>query len=108
MKVLQVNGLKGILKRETIFFQAIFLGLVSSETFKLSKTDDERYGFSIQTRAKRRHYVADLISGSVADKAGMKNGMEIIAVNGDEVTGLINEKVAKAVTFFNECELDLQ
>ena len=89
-------------------FQAIFLGLVSSETFKLSKTDDERYGFSIQTRAKRRHYVADLISGSVADKAGMKNGMEIIAVSGDEVTGLINEKVAKAVTFYNECELDLQ
>ena len=38
----------------------------------------------------------------------MKNGMEIIAVNDDEVTGLINEKVVKAVTFYNECELDLQ
>ena len=91
-----------------LVFQAIFLGLVSSEAFQLSKTDDERYGFSIQTRAKRRHYVTDIIPGSVADNAGMKNGMEMISVNGEEVTGMRNEKVARAVTFYNECDLDLQ
>merc|ERR1712131_85689 len=95
-------------KKDMKILQAISIGLVSSETFKLSKSDDERYGFSIQTRAKRRHYVADLIPGSVADNAGLKNGMEIITVNGEEVTGLINEKVARAVTYYNECDLDLQ
>ena len=53
------------------------------------------YGFTIHTKAKRRHFTADVVENSQADKVGIPEGWKIVEVNGQAVDGLMNEEVAE-------------
>lgn len=52
------------------------------QPFALRKSSEGLYGFTIQTKAKRRHFVTDILSGSQAEKVGLHDGWQITEVNG--------------------------
>ena len=59
-----------------------FLATAEVERFLLRKNSDGVYGFTIQTKAKRRHFVTDILPNSQAEKVGLRDGWKITDVNG--------------------------
>merc|ERR1712227_1065900 len=74
--------------------------LVLSEQrfFTMRKSSTGKYGFTIQTKAKRRHFATEIVAGGQAEKVGLQDGWKIQSVNGGEIDGLLNEEVAELVT----------
>ena len=57
------------------------------------------------SKAKRIHYVADVVRGSPAFEAGLRNGLVITDVNGEHMGGKMNEYVVKKITDYNDVYL---
>ena len=69
------------------------------------QSSDERFGFTVQTKAKRVHYVTDVERNTPAFEAGLRNGQIITDVNGEHVGGKMNEDVVKKITAYNDVYL---
>jgi len=69
----------------------------SSWTFwkSIRKDSSGIYGFTIHTKAKRRHFIAEIVEDSQAEKVEIPLGWKIVEINGTPVEGLMNEEVAE-------------
>ena len=52
------------------------------EPFVMRKGSNGMFGFTIQTKAKRRHFTTEILPQSQAEKVGLHDGWEIVEVNG--------------------------
>jgi len=84
------------------------LGLaVSAETVikSIRKDSSGMYGFTIHTKAKRRHFTTEIVEDSQAEKVEIPAGWKIVEINGTPVDGLMNEEVAELMVKQDEAIL---
>ena len=85
---------------------AFFVQCALASRVHLSRqSSDDRFGFTVQTKAKRVHYVTDVERNSPAFEAGLRNGQIITDVNGEHVGGKMNEDVVMKITSYNDVYL---
>merc|ERR1712131_230708 len=84
---------------------ALINGVLSIRVHLSRETSEDKFGFTVQTKAKRIHYVADVVRGSPAFEAGLRNGLVITDVNGEHMGGKMNEYVVKKITDYNDVYL---
>lgn len=73
----------------------------------LRSSRKEQYGFEFKTlKLDGKHVAVNVTSGSIADKAGLRNGDYILEINDESVSGLWHDAVLMKMSIFSR-RLDL-